>query len=46
MREHAASYKIPRSLEWVDAIPRNELGKILKRQLREAHWSGHDSRVV
>ena len=46
MREHVASYKIPRSLEWADEIPRNELGKILKRQLREARWRGRDSRVV
>jgi len=46
LREHIAGYKIPRSLEWADAIPRNELGKILKRELREAHWKGRDSRVV
>ncbi len=46
LREHLAGYKIPRSLEWIDEIPRNELGKILKRELREAHWDGHDSRVV
>lgn len=46
LREHLAGYKIPRSLAWVDVLPRNELGKILKRQLRDAHWSGRDSRVV
>ena len=44
-REHLAGYKVPRSLEFVDDIPRTGTGKILKRQLREPYWRGHDSRV-
>jgi fatty-acyl-CoA synthase len=30
-----ASYKIPKALELVDKIPRNETGKVLKRALRD-----------
>jgi len=30
-----ARYKIPRSVAFVDALPRNAAGKVLKRQLRE-----------
>jgi long-chain acyl-CoA synthetase len=35
-----AGYKRPRSVDFVEAIPRNPSGKILKRQLREPYWAG------
>lgn len=37
-RERLAGYKCPRHVEFVDALPRNPSGKILKRVLREPHW--------
>lgn len=33
--QRIASYKLPERLEIVDALPRNPVGKILKRELRE-----------
>ena len=33
-REHMANYKVPRSVEIVDSLPRNASGKVLKVQLR------------
>ena len=33
-KEHLANFKVPRSIEFVDAFPRNASGKILKRELR------------
>ncbi|HEU0224536.1 MAG TPA: AMP-binding protein, partial [Steroidobacteraceae bacterium] len=49
LREHAgtriAAYKLPLSVDYVDALPRNASGKVLRRQLREPYWSGHDRRV-
>ncbi|MFC7656381.1 hypothetical protein ACFQV8_07670 [Pseudonocardia benzenivorans] len=33
--QRIASYKLPERLELVDALPRNPVGKILKRELRE-----------
>ncbi|MBO0849816.1 MAG: hypothetical protein J2P20_10170, partial [Pseudonocardia sp.] len=36
-REHIAGYKRPRHVVFVDALPRNASGKILKRQLREEY---------
>jgi len=33
--EQLADYKVPRRYETCDALPRNDLGKVLKRQLRE-----------
>ena len=33
--ERLVRYKVPRSFEWVDALPRNEAGKIRRQALRE-----------
>ena len=33
-KERLANFKVPRSVEFVDALPRNLAGKILKRELR------------
>ena len=37
-RQRLASYKKPASIEFVDVLPRNASGKILKRELREPYW--------
>ena len=37
-RQRLASYKKPATVEFVDALPRNASGKILKRELREPFW--------
>jgi acyl-CoA synthetase (AMP-forming)/AMP-acid ligase II len=34
-REHMANYKVPRSVEVVDALPLNATGKVMKNVLRE-----------
>jgi fatty-acyl-CoA synthase len=44
-RVHLAAYKCPRSVDFVDDLPRGENGKLYKRQLRERYWQGHDSLV-
>jgi len=43
--QHIATYKLPVSLDVVDALPRNASGKVLRRQLREPYWAGRDRRV-
>jgi len=45
-REHLASYKIPRSVSFMNELPRTGSGKILKRELREPFWKGHESRLL
>ncbi len=45
-REHLAGYKCPRSFEIVDDLPRSAAGKVLKRQLREPHWSSSQPTVA
>jgi fatty-acyl-CoA synthase len=44
-RRDLAGYKRPRSVDFVDALPRNPTGKILKRKLREPYWQGKKRRV-
>ncbi|NQU07543.1 MAG: hypothetical protein HQ583_03195, partial [Candidatus Abyssubacteria bacterium] len=39
------SYKKPKSVEFVDTLPRNPSGKVLKRVLREKYWTDRDRRV-
>jgi acyl-CoA synthetase (AMP-forming)/AMP-acid ligase II len=41
-----ASYKKPRSIDFVDALPRLYHGKIDKKQLRARYWKGQDRQVV
>ena len=38
-REQLAHYKCPRSVDFLDALPRNPTGKILKKALREPYWN-------
>jgi len=43
--ETLASYKRPRSLEIVAELPRNTMGKLLKRELRDPYWKGRERNV-
>ena len=44
-RERIAAYKSPKSVDFVDVLPRNPSGKVLRRELREPYWQGLDRRV-
>jgi acyl-CoA synthetase (AMP-forming)/AMP-acid ligase II len=44
-RERIAGYKLPKTVDFVDALPRNPSGKILRRELREPYWEGQERRV-
>jgi acyl-CoA synthetase (AMP-forming)/AMP-acid ligase II len=44
-KERLARFKAPKSVEFVDALPKNPAGKILKREMREKYWSGVERRV-
>jgi long-chain acyl-CoA synthetase len=38
LRERIAGYKVPKQVEFHDALPREDTGKIFKRKLRAPHW--------
>jgi fatty-acyl-CoA synthase len=42
-RGRLAHYKCPRSLEFMEALPKTGTGKILKKELRKKYWSGTES---
>jgi fatty-acyl-CoA synthase/long-chain acyl-CoA synthetase len=44
-REHLASYKVPRSVDFTGELPRTGSGKILKRELRAPFWAGRAAQV-
>lgn len=44
-RNKLASYKKPKFIEVVNDLPKNAVGKILKKQLREKEWQGRERRV-
>jgi len=44
-REHLASYKVPRSVDFMDELPRTGSGKLLKRQLRAPYWTDRTAQV-
>jgi acyl-CoA synthetase (AMP-forming)/AMP-acid ligase II len=45
MRSRIAHFKCPKSVDFLEAIPRNPTGKILKRLLREPYWKGRERRI-
>ncbi len=44
-RERIAHYKAPKSVDFIEALPRNPSGKILKRELRKPYWEGRARQV-
>jgi long-chain acyl-CoA synthetase len=44
-REHLAGFKLPKSVDFTDMLPRNPSGKLLKRELREPYWEGVERRI-
>ena len=44
-KENIASFKKPKSLDFMDELPKNNYGKILKRELRAKYWEDKDRKV-
>ena len=44
-RERLAHFVVPKSVEFMDALPKSGTGKILKYELREKYWAGQPRRV-
>ncbi len=42
-RQHLASFKLPRSIDIVDSLPREASGKLKKHKLREPYWEAHEA---
>jgi long-chain acyl-CoA synthetase len=44
-REHLATIKCPRSVDFAAELPRLPTGKLYKRLLRDRYWEGHAKRI-
>ena len=45
VKERLARFKVPRDVHFRESLPRGGTGKVLKTELREPFWKGHDARV-
>jgi acyl-CoA synthetase (AMP-forming)/AMP-acid ligase II len=44
-RSRLGGYKLPKSIDFMDRLPRNSIGKLQKAELREPFWKGKSRRV-
>jgi acyl-CoA synthetase (AMP-forming)/AMP-acid ligase II len=44
-KENLAGYQVPKSVDFVSSVPRNPSGKVLKKELREPYWKGHEAKI-
>jgi long-chain acyl-CoA synthetase len=45
LRERIAAYKVPRRIDIVDGLPRDDNGKVVKRKIRDTYWSGKARKI-
>ncbi|MCO5129988.1 MAG: AMP-binding protein [Xanthobacteraceae bacterium] len=44
-RERLAGYKVPKSVHFIDEVPKSPVGKLLRRAVRDPFWQGRDRRI-
>jgi acyl-CoA synthetase (AMP-forming)/AMP-acid ligase II len=44
-KDRSAHYKAPKSIDFIDALPRTGSGKIHKKGLRDQYWAGYEKKV-
>ena len=45
-RDNLAKFKLPRSVDYTNEMPRDPNGKLYKRKLRDPYWEGRDARSI
>ncbi len=45
LEERLARMKLPRTIDYLDELPRDPNGKLYKRRLRDPYWVGHEKKV-
>jgi len=38
-------FKWPKSIDFIDTMPRDPSGKLYKRKLRDPYWEGHEAQI-
>ena len=44
-KQNLSMIKAPRTIDFMDQLPRQETGKLYKRLLRDPYWDGHNSNI-
>ena len=44
-KQKIAGYKVPKSVDFTDLLPRNASGKLLKKDIRAPYWEGMDRQI-
>jgi long-chain acyl-CoA synthetase len=44
-REHLAGFKLPKTVDFTEVLPRNPSGKLLKREIRAPYWEGAERHI-
>ena len=44
-RGKLAGFKVPKSVDFIEAVPRSLIGKALKTKLRERYWQNSDVKI-
>lgn len=44
-KSNLARFKVPKTIKFVETLPKTPVGKILRRKLREPYWSGQDRHI-
>ena len=44
-KEKLGGVKAPKSVDFIAALPRSPVGKVLKKDLRAPYWAGHDRKI-
>jgi acyl-CoA synthetase (AMP-forming)/AMP-acid ligase II len=44
-RQRLAAYKVPRSIDFEDGLPRDSTGKLYVRRLRDPYWAGRAAKI-
>ena len=43
--ENLAKYKVPKTIDFIDKMPRDDNGKLYKRKLRVPYWEGVEKAI-
>ena len=44
-KTNLASYKKPKSIDFVKELPKNTYGKVARKELKEPYWKGLDRKI-
>ncbi len=44
-KQRLGSVKAPKSVDFVESLPKSPVGKVLRKEVRKRYWTGHDRRI-